>query len=40
MYLFQLVLGTAAANALAANNGTKYQVGSIYETICKYLENN
>jgi hypothetical protein len=40
MYLFQMALGLAAANALTAYNGTQYQVGSIYDTICKYLANN
>jgi len=28
-----MALGLEAANALAANNGTQYQVGSIYEAI-------
>jgi hypothetical protein len=34
--LFQLALGEAAASALAQNNGTRYTVGNIYDTICKY----
>jgi hypothetical protein len=40
MYLFQMALGLAAGNALTANNETQYKVGSIYETIRKYLANN
>jgi hypothetical protein len=40
MYLFQLAVGLEAAKALAANNGTQFTVGSIYEAICKYLANN
>jgi hypothetical protein len=34
--MFQLAVGQAAATALAQNNGTRYIVGNIYDTICKY----
>jgi len=35
LHMFQLTLGTAAAQALAKNNGTQYKVGNIYDAICK-----
>jgi hypothetical protein len=35
LHMLQLALGTAAAQALATNNGTQYRVGNIYDTICK-----
>jgi len=35
LHVFQLTLGTAAAQAVAQYNGTQYEVGNIYDAICK-----
>lgn len=35
LHMLQMAVGTAAAQALAKNNGTQFKVGNIYDTICK-----
>lgn len=35
-FLFQQRIGDLAAAALKAVHGTEFEVGDIYETICKY----